>query len=164
MVRWLQSVNPHWRIIVTQNPHLTSGFSLAGVSFYARACSVAQSCPALCDPMDCNLPDSTARGLFQARLLDWFCHFLLQKIFPSPGSNSCRLRLLHWQADSLPLGHLRRRMAWVHGAELPHCPKDPLRSTYSSLNHRSFHCVHSFTISRMSYNCNHRVRSLFLFP
>ena len=28
------------------------------------------------------------------------CHFLLQEIFPTQGSN---LSLLHWQADSLPL-------------------------------------------------------------
>ena len=32
------------------------------------------------------------------------CHFLLQGIFPTQGSN---LRLLHWQANSLPLSHLR---------------------------------------------------------
>ena len=31
------------------------------------------------------------------------CHFLLQGIFPTQGSNP---RLLHWQADSLPLSHL----------------------------------------------------------
>ena len=32
--------------------------------------------------------------------------FLLQGIFPTQGSNSCLLRLLHWQADSLPLSPL----------------------------------------------------------
>ena len=26
--------------------------------------SVAQSCPTLCDPMDCNLPSSSVRGIF----------------------------------------------------------------------------------------------------
>ena len=31
------------------------------------------------------------------------CHFLLQGIFLTQGSNPC---LLHWQADSLPLSHL----------------------------------------------------------
>ena len=31
------------------------------------------------------------------------CHFLLQGIFPTQGSNLCLLCLLHWQADSLPL-------------------------------------------------------------
>ena len=31
------------------------------------------------------------------------CHFFLQKIFPTKGSNSSLLHLLHWQAGSLPL-------------------------------------------------------------
>ena len=31
------------------------------------------------------------------------CHFLLQGIFPTQGSNLCLLWLLHWQADSLAL-------------------------------------------------------------
>ena len=35
------------------------------------------------------------------------CHFLLQGIFPTQGSYPRLLCLLHWQADSLPLGHLR---------------------------------------------------------
>ena len=30
------------------------------------------------------------------------CHFLLQGIFPSQGSNPHLLCLLHWQVDSLP--------------------------------------------------------------
>ena len=34
------------------------------------------------------------------------CHFLLQEIFLTHGSNLCLLHLLHWQADSLTLGHL----------------------------------------------------------
>ena len=31
------------------------------------------------------------------------CHFLLQGIFPTQGSERCLLCLLYWQADSLPL-------------------------------------------------------------
>ena len=34
------------------------------------------------------------------------CHFLLQGIFLTQGSNPCHLHLLHWQADSIPLHHL----------------------------------------------------------
>ena len=34
------------------------------------------------------------------------CHFLLQGIFPTQGSNPGLFHLLHWQADSLPLSHL----------------------------------------------------------
>ena len=33
------------------------------------------------------------------------CHFLVQGIFPTQGSNPC---LLHWEADSLLLSHLGR--------------------------------------------------------
>ena len=32
---------------------------------------VAQSCPALRDPMDCSLPGSSIHGIFQARVLEW---------------------------------------------------------------------------------------------
>ena len=30
-----------------------------------------QSCLTLCDPMDCSLPDSSAHGILQARILEW---------------------------------------------------------------------------------------------
>ena len=32
---------------------------------------VAQSCPTLCDPMDCSLPGSSVHGIFWARVLEW---------------------------------------------------------------------------------------------
>ena len=32
---------------------------------------VAQSCPTLCDPMDCSLTGSSIHGIFQARVLEW---------------------------------------------------------------------------------------------
>ena len=32
---------------------------------------VAQSCPTLRNPMDCSLPGSSVRGIFQARVLEW---------------------------------------------------------------------------------------------
>ena len=32
---------------------------------------VTQSCPTLCDPMDCSLPGSSVHGIFQARVLEW---------------------------------------------------------------------------------------------
>ena len=34
-------------------------------------CLVAQSCPALCNPMDCSPPDSSVHRIFQARILEW---------------------------------------------------------------------------------------------
>ena len=32
---------------------------------------VAQPCPTLRNPMDCNLPGSSVHGIFQARVLEW---------------------------------------------------------------------------------------------
>ena len=32
---------------------------------------VAQSCPTLCDPMDCSPPGSSVHGVLQARILEW---------------------------------------------------------------------------------------------
>ena len=31
----------------------------------------AQSCLTLCGPMDCSLPGSSVRGIFQARIPEW---------------------------------------------------------------------------------------------
>ena len=43
-----------------------------------KECEVAQSCPTLCNPMDCSLSGSSVHGIFQAR--DWS-----GLPFPSPG-------------------------------------------------------------------------------
>ena len=45
-----------------------------------RVSEVCQSCPTLCDPMDCSLPGSSLHGILQARVLEWIaiCHFLLR--------------------------------------------------------------------------------------
>ena len=39
---------------------------------------ICQSCPTLCDPMNCSPPGSPIHGIFQARVLEWVP-------FPSPG-------------------------------------------------------------------------------
>ena len=52
--------------------------------------------------MDCSPPGSSAHGIFPGNKTGLSCHFLLQEIFPTQGSNP---NLLHWQADPLPLSH-----------------------------------------------------------
>ena len=37
----------------------------------SAAAKSLQSCPTLCDPMDCSLRGSTVHGIFQARVLEW---------------------------------------------------------------------------------------------
>ena len=84
------------RLVWTQTPLLSAEWRVC-------ACSVAQSCPTLCDPMDCSPPGSSVYEIFQARNTGVGCHFLLQGIFPTQESNLCLLHSLHWQVDSLPL-------------------------------------------------------------
>ena len=74
-------------------------------SCHECACSVAQSCPTLCDPVDCSLPGSSVHGTFQARILEWFAISSFRgsswprNQTPSPASPAL-------QTDSLPLSHL----------------------------------------------------------
>ena len=66
----------------------------------------SRSCLTLCDPMDCSPPGSSVCGLPQARILEWVAISSSRgRIFPTQGLNSRLQRLLHWQADSLPLSH-----------------------------------------------------------
>ena len=69
--------------------------------------SVTQSCPTLCDPMDCNPPGSSVHEILQARTLEWVCHFLLQRIFPTQGLNpgllQCRQILYHLSYQEAPM-------------------------------------------------------------
>ena len=69
-------------------------------------CLAARSCPTLSDPMNCSMAGSYVHGIFQTRILEWGCHFLLQGIFLTQGLTWHLLYLLHQQADSLLLNHL----------------------------------------------------------
>ena len=83
---------------------------------FIMLCSMcAHSCPTLCGPMDCSPLDSSAHAVFQSRTMEWGCHFLLQGIFLTQGSNPCLLRLLHWQADSLQLVPPGKSMCAIWG-------------------------------------------------
>ena len=56
------------------------------LSFSLHVCVHAkslQSCPTLCDPMDCSPPGSSVHGIFQARILEWVA---------IPSSRGSRLR------------------------------------------------------------------------
>ena len=59
---------------------------------------VAQSCPTLCDPMDCSPPDSSVHGIFQARILEWVA-ISFSRDLPDPG---IELGSSASQADALP--------------------------------------------------------------
>ena len=44
--------------------------SLFGYQSYVHVL-VIQSCPILCDPMDCGPPGSSVHGILQAKILEW---------------------------------------------------------------------------------------------
>ena len=50
-------------------PQAQSASVTAGVG--ESQSEVAQSCPTLCDPMDCSLQRSSVHGIFQARVPEW---------------------------------------------------------------------------------------------
>ena len=72
------------------------------MSNYTKYChrkkesEVAQSCPTLCDPMDCSLPGFSFHGIFQARILEW----VAISFFPTQRSNvgflHCRQTFIDW--------------------------------------------------------------------
>ena len=82
------------------------------------ACSVVQSWPTLCDPMDCSPPGSSVHGISEARITRVGCHLLLQGIFPTLESNWHLLYLLHWQTDSLPLAPPAEKAMAPHSSTL----------------------------------------------
>ena len=49
--------------------YLQSRFTSEGLT--RKVSEVVQSCPTLCDPMDCGLPGSSVHGILQARILEW---------------------------------------------------------------------------------------------
>ena len=65
-----------------------------------NCCSAAQSCPTLCNPV--TVAHQAPPWDFSDKNTRVCCHFLLQGIFPTQGSN---MLLLYWQVDSLPLSH-----------------------------------------------------------
>ena len=72
------------------------------------ACLVAQSCPTLCNLVDCSPPGSSLYGDFPGKNTRVGCHFHLQGIFLTQGLNLGLLCLLHWQVDSLPTEPLEK--------------------------------------------------------
>ena len=58
---------------------------------------VAQSCPTLCDPIDCSPPGSSVHGIFQAAILEWIAIPFSGDSFRPRG----RTRSLALQVDSL---------------------------------------------------------------
>ena len=75
-------------------------------------CLVSQSCLTLCDPLDCSLPVCSVPGGSLGKNTGAGCHALLQRIFPTQGSNP---GLLHCRRILYCLNHQEswRILEWV---------------------------------------------------
>ena len=77
---------------------------------------VAQSCPTLCDPMDCSLPGSSVHRIFQAIVLQWIA--ISCSILPAlPHSPSCYCsaptkREFPCQKELMSAGKITRMTDW----------------------------------------------------
>ena len=98
--------------------YLLTPYFCISVPYNESGTGVSQSCPTLCNAIDCSLPGSSVHGIFQARILEWvsisfsgydekniFFWFQLQKVlqvFRQPfnfsffGISLCLLKAQTW--------------------------------------------------------------------
>ena len=58
------------RLFLGENTLVELELVICSESEVFASLSVTQSCPTLCDPMDCSLRGSSVHGIFQARILE----------------------------------------------------------------------------------------------
>ena len=94
-------------------------------------------------PMGYSPPGSSVHG-FPGKNTGAGCHFLLQGLFPTQGSNLHLLRLLHWQANSLLLAPLGKPF---------HCATPPQTSSRvtSAWNELNFLKINATSYTFASY-------------
>ena len=78
------------------------GFVSSTCQCTSKRCTVlrlrldAQSCPTLCDPMDCSPPGSSVHGIFQARMLEWVAiSFSINFLYPGSILSPFRFKQSH---------------------------------------------------------------------
>ena len=85
-------------MIGSENPNAYS------YRFFLRfCCSLGESWPTLCNPVEGSPPGSSVHGISQANIPRWVAMASSRGIFQTQASN---LHLLQWKAGSLPLSHL----------------------------------------------------------
>ena len=95
---------PKFLLLLSPNPEPRQSNHALGCCDFACVC--ARVCSVVSDsswPCELRPPGILCPWNFPGKNTGVGCHFLLQGIFRAQGSNLCLLRLLHEQADSLPL-------------------------------------------------------------
>ena len=101
-----------------------SGYLEMNEGVKVKESEVAQSCPTLCDPIDCSLPQTAAYRIlrswdFPGKSTRVGGHFLRQGIFPTqesnPGLPHCRNTLYPLSHQGSPRGHNSTHDRYLHG-------------------------------------------------
>ena len=89
---------------------LSYSFLILSLSVFEVRVIFVQSCPTLCNPMDCRPPGSSVHGISQARILEWVA------ISFSRGSSWPRDRtwISHIEADTLTSEPPGKPPRWVY--------------------------------------------------
>ena len=93
----------YWELGCLQWEEIMATEEVEGKYTFFSMLFCAQSCPTLCDPHDWCLLGFSVHKIFPSKNPGVGCHFPLQGIFLTKGSNPRLLFLLHWQAGSLLL-------------------------------------------------------------
>ena len=80
---------------------------------YVHTCSGPQWCPTLCNPIDCSLPGSSVRGIFQERIMQWVA-VSFSRWSSRPRDQTLIVVSLALAASSLPLCHLGIPLLYTH--------------------------------------------------
>ena len=119
------------------------------ISFHAQS---LQSCPTLCDPMDCGPPGSSVHGILRSKILEWS-----GLPFPYPGDLpdlGIKLTSLHWLVDSLPLNYQRSPIVLIDVIKLaqPHITKKWYsQDSNSGITYSKVHAVSRFPLCLFSF-------------
>ena len=105
---------------------------------FSKESEVAQSCPTLCDPMDCNPPGSSIHGIFQARVLE------LVAISFSRASS--------WPSNQTWVPHIASRCSTIWATR--EAPRKPITKakTLESCLMVSYHCATSIKLIQPKYS------------
>ena len=88
---------------------------------------------------------SSVYSISQTRILEWHCHFLLQGISQTQGSNPRLLNFLHWQVDCLPWSHLGSpSLGWCHKVTMPKAWRFLLIDSLPVLQDKCRHILREF--------------------
>ena len=112
------SISLRWgeEALVEEMGAQTPAFIKAPSLYVGMHAKLLQSCPTLCDPMDCSPPGSSVHGILQARILEWV-DMPSSRGSPYPGIEAASTVTPALQVGSLPQSHWGSPPLYISGAK-----------------------------------------------